>query len=329
MFCSNIGRTQQHKRNAQLIELYSGETNMEMMPISDIIVNNKYLRTTTNVDTLVNSIESIGLINPLIINDKNQLIAGGRRYSALKQMDRAEAPVIKVNEGELKEELISIDENLVRKNLTDLEFENCLRRGKEIYEKINPNAFEEIKLDDLKRPSKKKQAEEELNAEVASSVQEEEGIRTFVKDTSEKTGLSERSIKAAILRDRESSNGVKKARLDGELGATQANELIKLSQDVQEEILPYIKEKASDVVKELVKEVQNVGASEAIEKIMAKDPLMGEFKSIKNTSKRLNRSIIKILSEERFIEGKEKDDAINELIILKSSIEELISGYES
>lgn len=299
-----------------------------MMPMSDIIVNNKYLRTSTNVDTLIDSIENIGLINPLIINDKNQLIAGGRRYSALKQMDREEAPVIKVNEGELKEELISIDENLVRKNLTDLEFENCLRRGKEIYEKINPTAFEEIQLADLKRPTKKKQLEEDLNAEVASSVQDEE-VRTFVKDTSEKTGLSERAIKAAILRDRESSNGVKRARLDGELGATQANELIKLSQDDQEEILPFIKEKASDVVKELVKEVQSVGASEAIEKIMAKDPMMSEFKSIKNTSKRLNRSIIKILSEERFVEGKEKDDAINELIVLKNSIEELILSYES
>ncbi len=299
-----------------------------MMPIADIVVNNKYLRTNTNVDTLVDSIGNIGLINPLIVNDKNQLIAGGRRYSALKQMEREEAPVIKVSEGELKEELISIDENLVRKNLTDLEFENCLRRGKEIFEKINPDAFEDIKISDLKAPSKKKQLEEDLNAEVASAVHEEE-VRTFVKDTSEKTGLSERAIKAAILRDRESCNGVKRARLDGEIGATQANELIKLSQEVQEEILPYIKEKASDVVKELVKEVQNVGASEAIEKIMAKDPMMSEFKAIKNTSKRLNRSIIKILAQERFVDGKEKDDAINELIVLKNSIDELISGYES
>jgi ParB family chromosome partitioning protein len=311
MFCSNIVHTQ-HPTKMLNFEFISGDTNMEMMPISDIIVNNKYLRTSTNVDSLIDSIDNIGLINPLIVNDKNQLIAGGRRYSALKQMEREEAPVIKVSQGELKEELISIDENLVRKNLTDLEFENCLRRGKEIYEKINPNAFEDIKLDDLKRPSKKKQAEEDLNEAVASTVQDNE-VRTFVKDTSEKTGLSERAIKAAILRDRESSNGVKRARLDGELGATQANELIKLSQDVQEEILPYIKEKAS----------------EAIEKIMAKDPLMNEFKSLKNTSKRLNRSIIKILSEERFIQGKEKDDAINELIILKNSIVELISGYES
>jgi ParB family chromosome partitioning protein len=296
---------------------------MDMMPLSDIIVNNKYLRTNTDVDTLIESIENIGLINPLIINDDNQLIAGGRRYSALKKMGREEAPIIKVNEGELKEELISIDENLVRKNLTDLEFENCLRRGKEIFEKLNPDSFEEIKIEDLKKPSKKKLEE---NVDIEAPVEDE--VKTFVKDTSDKTGLSERAIKAAILRDRESAHSVKEARLNGELGATGANELIKLPQEVQEEILPYIKEKASNVVREIVKEVQNVGANEAIEKILAKDPLMDDFKAIKNTSKRLNRSLIKILSQERFVDGTEKDDAINELIILKNSITELMSAYE-
>ncbi|WP_164848275.1 ParB/RepB/Spo0J family partition protein [Halobacteriovorax sp. HLS] len=293
--------------------------------MSDIKVNNKYLRFNTDVDTLVESIENIGLINPLIINSKDQLIAGGRRYSALKKLGREEAPVIKVDEGDLKEELISIDENLVRKNLTDLEFENCLRRGKEIFEKLNPDAFEDIKLEDLKRPSKKKV--EEANVDIEAPA--EEAVRTFVKDTSDKTGLSERAIKAAILRDRESAHGVKTARLNGELGATGANELIKLPQDVQEEILPYIKEKASNVVREIVKEVQTHGANEAIEKILAKDPLMADFKAIKNTSKRLNRSLIKVLSEQRFAKGTEKDDAINELIILKNSINEILQAYES
>ncbi|ATH07673.1 hypothetical protein BIY24_06855 [Halobacteriovorax marinus] len=299
---------------------------MEMMPITDIIVQNKYLRTNTNVDTLIESIENIGLISPLIINQENKLIAGGRRYSALKQMGREEVPIIKVDEGDLKEELISIDENLVRKNLTDLEFENCLRRGKEIYEKLNPESVEEITIKDLARPSKKKVVEEELNEEMMAQTEQAE-IRTFVKDTAEKTGLSERAIKAAILRDRDSSHSVKSARLNGELGATQANELIKLPQDIQEEILPYIREKASNVVKDLVKEVQNVGAKEAIEKVLAKDPLTTDFKAIKNTTKRLNRSLVKVITENRFVDGPEREDALKELASLKSSIDELMEFY--
>lgn len=300
---------------------------MEMMPIEDIIIKNKYLRTNTNVETLIESIENIGLISPLIINDDNMLIAGGRRYSALKQMGKEEVPIIKVNEGELKEELISIDENLVRKNLTDLEFENCLRRGKEIYEKLNPERTEEITLKDLARPSKKKVMEEELNEELSAAVEQAE-TRTFVKETAEKTGLSERAIKAAILRDRDSAHSVKSARLNGELGATQANELIKLPQDVQDEILPYIREKASNVVKDLVKEVQNVGAQEAIEKVLAKDPLITDFKAIKNTTKRLNRTLIKVITENRAVEGKEREDALKELLTLKSSIDELVEFYQ-
>ncbi len=300
---------------------------MDLMPINDIIVNNKYLRTNTNVDNLIESIENIGLISPLIINLENKLIAGGRRYSALKKLGKEEVPVIKVDEGELKEELISIDENLVRKNLTDLEFENCLNRGKEIYEKLNPNLKEEITIKDLARPSKKKASEEDLNDELSAAVEQAE-IRTFVKDTADKTGLSERAIKAAILRDRDSSNSVKNARLNGELGATQANELIKLPQEVQEEILPFIREKAANVVKDLVKEVQNVGAKEAIEKVLAKDPLITDFKAIKNTTKRLNRTLIKVITENRSVEGKEREDAMKELISLKSSIDELIEFYQ-
>ncbi|WP_372654278.1 ParB/RepB/Spo0J family partition protein [Halobacteriovorax sp.] len=300
---------------------------MDLMPINDIIVNNKYLRTNTNVDNLIESIENIGLISPLIINLENKLIAGGRRYSALKKMGREEVAVIKVDEGDLKEELISIDENLVRKNLTDLEFENCLNRGKEIYEKLNPSLKEEITIKDLARPSKKKAVEEDLNEELSAAVEQAE-IRTFVKDTADKTGLSERAIKAAILRDRDSSNSVKNARLNGELGATQANELIKLPQEVQEEILPFIREKAANVVKDLVKEVQNVGAKEAIEKVLAKDPLITDFKAIKNTTKRLNRTLIKVITENRSVEGKEREDAMKELISLKSSIDELIEFYQ-
>ncbi len=56
---------------------------------------------------------------------------------------------------------------------------------------------------------------------------------------------------------------------------------------------------------------------------------MADFKAIKNTSKRLNRSLIKVLSEQRFAKGAEKDDAINELIILKNSINEILQAYES
>ena len=61
---------------------------MELINIEDIKVESPYLRLDTDVEKLMKSIETVGLINPLVINKKNELIAGGRRYTALKAMGR-------------------------------------------------------------------------------------------------------------------------------------------------------------------------------------------------------------------------------------------------
>ena len=111
---------------------------MEFINITSIKATNKYLRLDTNVEKLKKSIETVGLINPLVINLKNELIAGGRRYTALKELGHTEVAVIKVDKSDLMQELISIDENLVRKDLSNLELEQSLSRGKEIYETVYP-----------------------------------------------------------------------------------------------------------------------------------------------------------------------------------------------
>jgi len=92
-----------------------------------------------DVDSLMTSIQTVGLIHPLTLNKENKLLAGGRRYTALKKMGAKEVRVEIVDRSPLEQELISIDENLVRTPLSKLEFEKCLNRGREIYEKINPD----------------------------------------------------------------------------------------------------------------------------------------------------------------------------------------------
>jgi ParB family chromosome partitioning protein len=300
---------------------------MEMMSISDISINNKYLRTDTDVDSLMKSIEQIGLIAPLVVNKDNKLIAGGRRYSALKAMGWEEAPIVKIDEGDLKEELISIDENLVRKNLEDLELEHCLRRGKEIFEQLNPQAVEEITVEDLKRVPPKKLTEQQLNEELDNAFEELEENKTFVTKTAEKTGFTERQIKAAILRDRDTSTEVKKARTEGLIGTSHANELLKVDIVDQEKILPYIQEKASSVVRQIVKDVAEMGVDKAIEKTMTVNPLTSEFVKLKNDSKKLNRLTMKILAQEEMFEGPEKADAIKQAEILRDNLDEFIKMF--
>jgi ParB family chromosome partitioning protein len=130
-----------------------------LVDINKIKTDNPYLRLESNPDLekLKKSIETIGLINPLIVNQDFELIAGGRRFSALKEMGRTEVPITKISVNKLEEELISIDENLVRRPLNKLELEKCLGRAKDLYEKLYPEAakvtLEELNSkDEEKRP---------------------------------------------------------------------------------------------------------------------------------------------------------------------------------
>ena len=109
------------------------ETLMEFIKLKKLSVENSYLRLNTDVSDLEKSIETLGQLSPLLIDQDNYLLAGGRRYTALKNLGREEVWIKRVDGDSLHKELISIDENLVRKDLDKLELEANLRRAKELY----------------------------------------------------------------------------------------------------------------------------------------------------------------------------------------------------
>ncbi len=111
----------------------------------------------TDVTDLEKSIQTLGLIAPLVISPDNVILAGARRYQALMNLGFTEAPVTVIHRGPLEKELVSIDENLVRKDLTKMEIESHLRRAKEIYQEINPVTVKEEEKDVVvKEPPKKR-----------------------------------------------------------------------------------------------------------------------------------------------------------------------------
>lgn len=289
----------------------SGE-NMELMPIDSIKIKSSYLRVETNIEKLKKSIETVGLINPLVINNNNELIAGGRRYSALKELGVSEVPVIKVDKSENEQELISIDENLVRKDLTKIEFEKCLNRGHEIYEELYPKA--------------KKVADEDMQTEEGTNIHESlpNEERSFIDLTAEKTGLSKKVIKSAIDRDANSSDKVKEYRQHGELNASQTNELIKLSPEDQDKIVEHVKDKSTKEIRELVKSAKTLGVDKAVDDVLFGTHLPKEYKSLDTLTKRMNKLAAKVLLEEMHSEHADMDKILKRMETLKDHLSEVL-----
>ena len=277
---------------------------IKTVPIRNIGVNNKYLRLSDNVDELVKSIDTVGIINPLTVNKNYELISGGRRYSALMQLNYDNVPVFILDRNELEEELASIDENLIRRPLNEVEFDNCLRRGNEIYARLNPDA--------------RKDDDEDFDSEIPS----------FSEVVADKIGMSKEAIRRAIKRDGLSSSKVKDARKNRDIGTSHANELIKLNKSEQNDILPYIIEAPKKKLKDIVKDVQEFGTERAIKNVEKLDPLPKDFESLLASSKKLNKIVGRILSDKVHYNGAEKELVASEVKKLKANLNEFLRSYQ-
>ena len=285
---------------------------MELINIETIKVSNPYLRLDTDVEKLIKSIETVGLINPLVINEKNELIAGGRRYTALKAMGRTEVPVSRVEKTELEQELISIDENLVRKDLGKVEMERLLLRGRDIYENIFPEAM--------------KSQEEDLSTPAGNELQKElpNDKRSFIDLTAEKTGLSKKVIKSAIDREEKSSDAVKDLRRHGEMNASQANQIIKLPKEEQEKVVEHLVGKSAKEVREFVNLATERGVEEALDEYLNTPSLPKEFQSLKTLLKRSNKILGKILLEEMNSDHPEVSEILESMSSLRMSMDQFL-----
>gem|GEM_PF-497794 len=278
--------------------------------IDEIVLESEYLRTGTDVSALVKSIASVGLIHPVTINRDGELLAGARRLEAVRELGWTEIPVHVIDRDTLVQELISIDENLVRTPLKGLELEKSLNRGREIYEQLNPDANKvDISTEEL---SKEEKAE--------LRVREEQDEDSFAAVTAEKTGLSKSVIKGAIKRDALASPAVKRARGEGGLNATQTNEIIKLEADTQEQVLPLVADKTAKDTRRIVAAAREGGIEAAIEESRKIVPLPKEYEQLRSPLKRVNRTMARILAEELRYDGPQREAIVNELRALEANL---------
>lgn len=198
----------------------------------------------------------------------------------------------------------------MREPLNRLELEKCLNRGREIFEQLNPDAIKIDVSNESLRPENKLKEKE----------QEKVDTDSFAAITAEKTGLSKSVIKSAIKRDALAADSVKYARSQGELNASQTNQIIQLNKELQEKVLPLISDKTVKEAKKIINVVKKGGIEAAIEENDNIVPLPKEYILLKNPIKRINKNLSRILLEGLKYEGPEKDQINKEMFQLKENL---------
>ncbi|NOY61392.1 MAG: ParB N-terminal domain-containing protein [Calditrichaeota bacterium] len=86
--------------------------------------------------TLKDSIKTIGLINPIILNENNELLSGFRRYQACKEleMEEIEVKIVTTANDKVKELDWEYHENLGRKELSIQDREMYFSERKQLVE---------------------------------------------------------------------------------------------------------------------------------------------------------------------------------------------------
>lgn len=99
------------------------------IPIKEIVIRNRIRKNLGDLSSLMESISKYGLMNPISINSKKELIAGHRRLESCMRLGWETIQVRVVSSideaGKLEME---IDENLHRKNLSPDELADAYLR---------------------------------------------------------------------------------------------------------------------------------------------------------------------------------------------------------
>jgi ParB-like chromosome segregation protein Spo0J len=92
------------------------EVSVKTLSIDSIKIGKRFRCDLGDVSSLVKSIEKVGLLQPVVVSEDYELIAGQRRLEACKQLGWTEIPIHLVNINEIVKG--EFHENVVRKNFT-------------------------------------------------------------------------------------------------------------------------------------------------------------------------------------------------------------------
>lgn len=113
-----------------------------LVNINDIKVKKRVRKDLGDLNSLKTSLRTYGLLNPITLNRKYELIAGERRLTAAKELGWTNINAVFVdNMSELQELELEIEENNQRKDFTN---EELLEGYKRIERLRNPSIWKKI-----------------------------------------------------------------------------------------------------------------------------------------------------------------------------------------
>ena len=110
--------------------------------LRSIAVRNRVRRNLGDLSSLMASMRRHGLMNPIVVNQRHELIAGHRRLESAKRLGWERIPALVIDGEDSATQLeIEIEENTQRKNLTSDELAEAYFRLDRLR---NPSLFRRI-----------------------------------------------------------------------------------------------------------------------------------------------------------------------------------------
>lgn len=115
-----------------------------LVNINDIKIKKRVRRDLGDLEALKNSLRTYGLLNPITLNSKYELIAGERRLQAAKQLGWTNInAVVQSNLSDVEELEMELEENNQRKEFTKEELLDGYRRLEKLR---NPSIWRKIRF---------------------------------------------------------------------------------------------------------------------------------------------------------------------------------------
>lgn len=218
--------------------------NIEQIAIADIDADERLREVDLDAaDFIAASMAEYGLRQPIEVRKSGKrykLIAGGHRLAAAKKLEWVDIPAVVLKANELEAQLLEIDENLFRRELSALDRSTFLAKRKEVYEALHPETKQ--------GGDRKSDQTDKLVGLIAS----------FSEETAERLGISARSIERSVARYKNIMPDVRQKIVGTWLAGSgqQLDELAKQEPDMQRRIVDFVAQwpgvrKVSEIVRQL------------------------------------------------------------------------------